>query len=449
MAISPDVRFARNGDVKLGWMQWGSGPDLVIVPGLFSHIEVSWEHEYAYRINAWMGRHFRCTMLDKRGMGLSDRCDTPPTLDERVDDILAVMDAAGVERAHVIGVSEAGMICQHLAARHPDRIDHLVLANSVPGRTLALKVFSWEELTGLNAFFEETFVRWGEDADFLLRRFAPGFLGDTAFVRWVARFQRLSCTAQDVAAHYASIGDLDVYDEQPKITAPTLVINCRGDQIIPAAVGEAIAARIPDAEFVAVDDGDHFFWLGEDWLDVALPIAEFLLGAEVSTPTERRFASVLFTDIVGSTAATAAAGDAEWRAVLDQHDHHAWRLADVHRGSIVKSTGDGLLARFDSPHDAIAFATEFRDRVGEAGLDIRGGVHMGEIEIRQNRDITGVAVNLAARVEQAASDGAIFVSSTVRDMMLGGSVAFDDRGEHELKGIDGRWRLYEVASTTG
>ena len=449
MPTTPDVRFARNGDVRLGWMQWGSGPDLLLVPGLFSHVEVAWEHEYSYRVYEWLGKHFRVTAMDKRGMGLSDRCEHPPTLDERVADIIAVMDAAGVAHAHVSGVSEAGMICQHLAVRHPERVDRLVLANSAPGRTIALQTWTRDDLADFNSFFGEMFARWGEDPEFMLRRFAPAFLGDTAFVRWSGRLQRLACTGHDVAAHFASIATLDVYDEQPLISVPTLVVNCTGDQIIPAAVGDQIAARIPDAERRTFEGGDHFFWFGDDWLDVSVQIAEFLLDKEVSLPTERRFASVVFTDIVGSTAATAAAGDAEWRGVLDQHDHHAWRLADVHRGSIVKSTGDGLLARFDSPHDAIAFSTEFRDRVAEAGLEIRAGVHMGEIEIRENRDITGVAVNLAARVEQAATDGAIYVSSTVRDMMLGGSVGFDDRGEHELKGIDGRWRLYEVASTTG
>ncbi len=449
MAAVPEVRYVHNDGVRLAWMEWGAGPDVVLVPGLFSHIEVSWEHEYSRRINDWIGRYTHTVAMDKRGMGLSDRCDEPPTIEERVSDIVAVMDAAGLERASLVGVSEAGIICQVFAARHPDRVDRLVLVNAAPGRTLASTIWSTDELLDQVAFFGRIFDSWGEDASVLLERFAPGFLDDAAFVRWVARFQRLASTGADVASHFADIGSLDAFDEMPSITAPTLVANCSDDRIVPAEVGRLLAERIPDAERLEFDGGDHFYWLGPDWLEVSMPIVEFLTGGSVEAPSERRFATVVFTDIVGSTAAAAEHGDARWREVLDHHDEQAWQLADANRGVIVKSTGDGLLARFDSPHDALGFATELAAQLRGVGLDLRVGVHTGEIEIRQNRDITGVAVNLAARVEQEADDGSIFVSSTVRDMMLGGSTEFVDRGEHELKGIEGRWRLYEVASSTG
>ncbi len=424
-------------------------PDVIIVPGLFSHIEVSWEHEYSRRVNELIGRHVHTIAMDKRGMGLSDRTDRPPTMDERLADIAAVMDAAGLERASLVGVSEAAIICQRFAAEHPERVERLVLLNGAPGATLVRDAWSHEELVENATFFGRVFDTWGEDAPAMLERFAPAYLGDAAFVRWVARFQRLACTGHDVASHFADIANLDAYEQMPSIVAPTLVANCSADRIVPASVGDLMVERIPDAERLLFDGGDHFFWLGSDWLEVSLPVIEFLTQASVEAPSERRFATVVFTDIVGSTEATATEGDARWRQVLDRHDEQAWHLAGEHRGVIVKSTGDGLLARFDSPHDALGFATSFASQLADVDLQMRIGVHVGEIEIRQNQDITGIAVNLAARVEQAADDGTIFVSSTVRDMMLGGSTDFVDRGEHDLKGIDGRWRLYEVASTTG
>ena len=232
----------------------------------------------------------------------------------------------------------------------------------------------------------------------------------------------------------------------PSIEAPTLVVNCADDQIIDPRTGTALAARIPDGRHRVFDGGDHFFWFGDRWLDIIVPTLEFLVEGPVGQPSRREFGTVVFTDIVGSTASTSLAGDASWRERLDRHDRLAWAACDRHAGTIVKSTGDGLLARFPTPSQALSFTTELRQELLDIGLSIRAGMHVGEIEIRENNDITGIAVNLAARVEQAATDGAIFVSSTVRDMMLGGSVDFTDRGEHDLKGIEGRWRLYEVAS---
>ena len=223
-----------------------------------------------------------------------------------------------------------------------------------------------------------------------------------------------------------------------------MVANCKGDQIVPWESGDLLADRIPNAQRMVFDGGDHFYWFGNDWLEVASPLVEFMLDQPVAEPTERRFAAVVFTDIVGSTAAAASHGDAGWKDVLDQHDRLAWSVCDRLGGTIVKSTGDGLLAYFDMPNQALDFARAFRTALDELGIGVRIGVHVGEIELRHNADVTGIAVNLAARVEQAASDGATFVSSTVRDMMLCGSIDFADRGEHQLKGIEGDWRLYEV-----
>lgn len=449
MASVPDLHFTRNGEVRLAWSQWGSGPDILVVPGLFSNLEVMWEHEITRRVNEFMGEHCRQTIFDKRGMGLSDRSVRPPTLDEFAGDICSVMDAAGLESVALLGISEGGVMCQTFAALHPERVDRLVLANSVAGARIHDEFTDPARDAEMTTFWKRMLATWGEDAAVMLGRFAPTQLSNPSFMRWVARYQRQSGTALDVLEHLRNTGTADAYDLLADISAPTVVMNTSGDAIIPPGTGDRLAELIPGARRLLIEGGDHFFWWGEDWVEIVTAVLENLTDETVRRPSRREFGTVVFTDIVGSTSSTVEQGDAGWRDRLDAHDRIAWNGSDRHGGVIVKSTGDGLLARFALPTDALAFAIDLRNQLLDIDLPIRVGLHTGEIEIRHNNDITGIAVNLAARVEQAADDGAIFVSSTVRDMMLGGSVHFRDRGEHELKGIDGRWRLYEVASTTG
>ena len=443
MAAMPDVEYAHNGDTRLAYQVWGSGPEVLVVPGLFSNVEMTWEHEYYRRVLEWFGEHARVAHFDKRGMGLSDRSDVTPTLDDLMGDIAAVLDALGWEAPAVVGVSEGGVMSQYFAARQPERVSRLALANSAAGGTIHLQ----EAAAGLPAlleFFEGLYPRWGQDATYLLERFAPGRVSNTAFVRWLERFQRQSCSAADLRRHVGNMLQWDAYELLGGITVPTLVASCSDDLIVPAATGDALAAAIPGAERYLFDGGDHFYWIGEQWLEVSTPLLEFLTGAAATVRTERGFGAVVFTDIVGSTTSAVTAGDEQWRRLLDDHDQAAWRLIDRHGGTIVKSTGDGLLARFAMPSDAVLFTQDLRNELDGVGLPIRAGIHVGEIEIRSDGDLTGFAVNLAARVEQAADDGAVFVSSTVRDMMQGGSVEFADRGSHELKGFDDTWRLFEV-----
>ncbi len=419
----------------------------MLVPPLFSNIEMQWEHEFGRRVLDWLGRNCRVTTFDKRGMGLSDRSDDPPTIEERVMDMLAVLDVAGVESTSLVGLSEGGIICQLFASSHPERVNKLVLANSSPGATITAKLQSEEEMEEKMLFFIGVFAEWGENARPLLERFAPDHIENEGFVRWMERYQRQSASANDVTRHAIDVLGFDAWDELPDLTAPTLVANCRGDRVVPAESGDLLAERIPNAERLLFEGGDHFYWFGKDWLEVAAPLVSFIAGHPVDEPTERRFATVVFTDIVGSTSATAARGDTEWRELLDQHDRLAWNICDRIGGTIVKSTGDGLLAYFEMPDHAVDFAVSFRMALADLEISIRAGLHVGQIEIRENGDVTGIAVNIAARVEQAATDGGIFVSSTVRDMMMGGPIEFEDRGSHRLKGIDDDWRLYEVVAT--
>ncbi|MCP4960341.1 MAG: alpha/beta fold hydrolase [Actinomycetia bacterium] len=439
-----DVRFVDVDGLGIAWEQYGRGPECVVIPPLVSNIELQWENELYRRVLELMGRHLHVTHFDKRGMGLSDRWDGTPTLDQRIHDIVAVMDAAGLDRAHVLGISEGGLMAQLFAANHPERVDRLVLANSAVLGVEPSAEYSARALDSWPLVIEG----WGRDASSCIGWWSPSNSQDEAFVRWFGRFQRQSATRADferqLESMYALVGLSDGFLDD--ITAPTLVANSSQDQVVNSESGDYLARRIRNAERTVFDNDDHFYFLGHHWLEATTAIIEFMTGAAVAQPSERCFATVVVTRIVGPTAQLAALDDRAWDAAVDDHDRVAWALADRHAATIVKSTSDGLLARLESPSQAVAFCRDLAERLTSTGIRIRAGVHSGEIEIRPNHDITGVAVNLAAGVEQAAPDGAIYVSSTVRDILLGGAHRFEDRGQQSLKGIDGVWRLYEHVS---
>ena len=343
-------------------------------------------------------------------------------------------------------------MAQLFTALHPERVDRLALANSLAGTSMFVAAHTdarrlvepFQEKLSRSARLVET---WGRDPQFFVDWFAPSQSGNASFVRWIGRLQRLSATAADLERQMASLMGLDGSDRLGEIAAPTLVAHGVRDSVCPVAVGQAIAAAIPGARLAEFDDRGPLLVSGEDWAREQDVFIEFLTGSRPQRRVERRFATVVFTDIVGSTAQGRSAGDEGWCDLLDSHDRIAWETADRHVGTIVKSTGDGLLARFDSPSQAVDFCAALRGALIGIGVRIRCGVHTGEIEMRESGDIAGTAVNLAARVEEAAGDGEVIVSSTVRDMLLGGDARFDDRGEHALKGFDGSWRLYTLVTT--
>jgi class 3 adenylate cyclase/pimeloyl-ACP methyl ester carboxylesterase len=392
--------------------------------------------------------------FDKRGIGSSDRFTRHPTLEERIGDITAVMDAEGIERASLLGFSEGGLMSQLFAVRHPERVDRLVLVNSAFGLSAVpeLRAYSDEPIDPEKEF-EERFGRlwhvaetWGRDPQALVDLFCPSQSGNPAFVRWAGRLQRQTASPADFQRQLESIVGLDANDRLADINAPTLVINVTGDRLIHPVSGRYLADKIPGARFVECSGEDHFCWIMPNWREVMDCWLEFVTGAAPVAPSQRRFATVLFTDIVGSTTQAASAGDAAWRTTMEAHDRVAWQAVGAHGGKLVKNTGDGLLLTFESPSAAIACAVDLRRELAAIGLTIRAGVHAGEIEVREDGDVAGLAVNLAARVEQAATAGSTYVSSTVRDLLLGGDQSFEDRGEHTLKGIAGAWRLYELAA---
>ncbi len=441
----PDIRYTLVDGLSIAWQQYGSGPDVLAIPGLVSNVELTWEHEFFRRVQELFAKHIRVTGFDKRGMGLSERTQERQTVEQRMADVLAVMDAAGLERTHLLAVSEGSLIAQIFAARYPERVDKMIIGNSVvaghrPGP---------DHRDGSNRHLASLVEHWGQDGRAMADGFSPTHSSNEAFVRWLERFQRLSGTQHDVIRQLEDV--LPLMAEDPAflsdIVAPTLIINSTRDQIIDPASGDWLHERIANSERRLLDTDDHFLWLGDQWVEACSIVVEFFTGEPLVAETKRRFGSVVFTDLVNSTATTAAVGDRAWSETLGTHDAIAWTMADQHGGTIIKSTGDGLLVLFNMPHEAITFCDDFRSALEAEGLHIRAGIHSGEVELRPNGDITGFAVNLAARVEQAADDGTVWVSSTVRDMLMGGSHHFAERGEHTLKGFEDPWRLYQLATS--
>jgi class 3 adenylate cyclase len=453
--LVPETHYARAGDLRIAYQQWGEGPPLVFIPALISNIEISWEHELYRRNFEHFGRHMTCVQFDKRGIGLSDRFDGVPTMEQRNEDIFAVMDAVGWDRAHFLGVSEGAAMAQLFAADFPERVESLALVNTFVSPQYRHRYPDYVQdgdapLLGVDGIIER-FMHiaslWSEDPRPMVEWEMPSAVDNESFIRWVGRLQRMSCSPKDFVKQLESVVALDAGDAPERITTRTLVMHVKGDRVLPVAGGRLLAELIPDATYVEVSGEDHFAWIMPSWRELDDILIEFATGTAVARASTRRFATVLFTDIVGSTRQSAERGDAAWRAILDSHDRIARGLIDEHGGRVVKSTGDGLLVTFDAPSQGVACSVSLRDRLAGIGVEIRAGVHAGEIELHDDGDVSGIAVNLAARVEQRAGDGEIWASSTVRDLMLGGSTAFSDAGEHELKGIDGSWRLFSIAAS--
>lgn len=446
----PEVRFARADGVRIAYQEFGSGPRVLSIPPLISNLDVMWEHEVYRRVLELAREHFHNAVFDKRGIGLSDRFERAPTLDERIDDILAVMDALGWETASVSGVSEGGLMAQQFAIRHPERVERLVLVNTAAPSSLHRRIRelggdvhrSW---TDVLADWEAIAAVWGEDATPFVELTSPSRVDDEAFVRWMNRLCRAAATPAGFRGQLESVLSLDTSElELERIIAPTLVIHVHGDRSLGVGHGRMLARSIAGAEYVEVAGSDHFWPTLDNWRDVVDPQIEFISGATPRSSAQRVFATVMFTDIVGSTDLARSLGDQAWRSTIESHDRLAHRTVSQFGGRVVKSTGDGVLATFPIPSSAAAAARTLRAELGAVGIRVRAGLHAGEIEVHENADISGIAVNAAARVERAADDGAIFVSNTVREMLLGSEFDCAERGDHELKGLDGTWRLHEL-----
>ena len=445
----PETHYARAGDLRIAFQEFGEGERTVIIPPITSNIDVMWDHEFYRRMLEHLGAFLRTVQFDKRGIGLSDRFDEQPTLDERIEDIAAIMDAAGWESAHLFGLSEGAAMAQHFAVHYPDRVNRLALLSAAAPFENAARA---EELSGdahrdfleIAADFGEVIQSWGEDPLPFAKLMAPSQTGNESYLRWINRFNRLSASPADFTRQVESIVGIAGMTEPARVDAPTIVVHLTGDRCVPIGNGRVVAELIPNAKLVEVDGSDHLMYSQDNWRDIVDPVIEFFTGVTPPVSVQRRFATVMFTDIVGSTTLSGAVGDIRYRELIEEHDRAAHRVTTANRGRVVKSTGDGILAVFAAPSAAVTAAASLRRALEDIGLTIRVGIHAGEIEEHADGDISGLAVNLAARVEQATNDGAIFVSSTMRDLLMGSDTALVDRGEHTLKGIDGAWRLFEV-----
>jgi class 3 adenylate cyclase len=446
----PEVRYAKTPDgLNVAYQEFGEGPWLVVVPPMVSNIEVCWEHELWRRVFEYHALHLRWVMFDKRGTGLSDPLVELPTLEHRVLDIEAVMDAVGIERAHVFGHSEGGLMAQFFAATRPERVDCLCMLCASPAPDqygeLARYGLDVEQFASrMLSVFDDLVETWGLDPSVLVEWWAPSMRDNESVVRWMARWQRLSASRAAFLRWRDSISLLTMGDAQSRIQAPTLIAHLVDDRVCPVANARMLHDLIPGSSLVEFPGDNHFAWVQDNWREMSDELITFLTGTTPRVTPQRRLATVMFTDIVDSTATAAAVGDSNWRTMMDSHDRIAWRTTDEYHGRIVKSTGDGVLATFETPSAAVACATDFRRRVAALGLSVRIGVHTGEIEVRPDGDVIGLAVNIAARVEQAADSTAILASSTVRDLLAGSGFTFTSTGTHQLKGIDGDWNLYAV-----
>ena len=438
----PRIRYARSEDgTSIAYQVFGDGPiDLLWFAGFVWHGELIWEHPGVRAFYERLGTIARVIMFDKRGQGLSDRPPGIVPLEDHAADAIAVLDAVGSERVALFGISEGGPASIMLAAAHPDRIAKLVLWG-----TYARVVRSDDYPAGIpvdliDILGSEAAATWGDPVG--LNLFAPSKVGDREFEDWWARFLRAGISPAGFEAIVGAWRDLDVRAVLPAINAPTLVMCREGDRLTPPAMSRHLAENIPDARLVVLAGEDHVPMVADDALFAE--VGEFLTGELPDAEPDRVLATVLFTDIVDSTARASRLGDRAWGELLGRHDQLVRSQLGRWRGREVKHLGDGFLAAFEGPARAIRCAADIAREMEGLGVEVRAGVHTGECE-RRGEDLAGMAVHIGARVGAAAGPGEILVSGTVRDLVVGSDIAFEERGEHALKGVPGEWRLFAVA----
>ena len=441
MAHIPQTRYVRSsGDARIAYQVAGEGPlDLVFVSGFVSNVEGYWEDPAFAHVFERLSSFARGAMFDKRGQGFSDRPPEPPTLEQTMDDIEAVMDAAGMERAAFFGVSEGGPATALFAASHPRRVRALVLYGTWARLLRSDDYPEGVPREAFESFAARVDAEWGGPvaADV----FAPSVCDDPQFREHWARFLRRGTAPNGAADLLRMYRDADVRHALPAINAPTLVLHRTGDRLTPLAGGRRIAELIPGARFVELAGNDHLAIIDPD--QIVDEVEEFLTGERHVHEPDRVLATVMFTDIVGSTERAAELGDSRWRELIARHDALVRRELERHRGRPIKTLGDGFLATFDGPARGVRCAQAIADGVRTLGIEIRAGLHTGELEAMGD-DVGGMAVNIGARVSALAGAGEVLVSGTVRDLVVGSGIEFADRGTHPLKGVPGEWRLYAV-----
>jgi class 3 adenylate cyclase/esterase/lipase len=436
--MQPVTQYAKSGDVHIAYQAFGDGPiNLVMVPGFVSNVENYWDQPDFARFLNRLGSYARVVIFDKRGTGMSDRVAELPGLDQRMDDLRAVMDAAGMEQAALLGISEGAPLSVLFAATYPDRCRALVLYGSFSRFSYW---FPNEEALG--HFFSYVEHSWGTGGS--VERFAPSRANDAAFQRWWGRNERLGASPAAVTALMHMNSQIDISSILPAVRVPTLVIHRTEDKAVNVEGGRDMAAHIPGARLAEFPGSDHIFYVGESADKISEAIEEFLTGSRAPVAVDRVLATVLFTDIVGSTETAAALGDQRWRDLLEHHHAMIRRNLVRFRGHEVKTTGDGFLATFDGPARGVQCAHAIAQDLRSLGIEVRAGLHTGECEIIGD-DVGGIAVHIGARVAALARAGEVLVSSTVKDLVAGSGLRFEERGTYPLKGIPGEWRIFSAA----
>ena len=442
MEETPETRFAVSGDgTHIAYQVSGGGDlDLVFVPPGASHLDLRWEEPSYAGAMRRLGAFARVICLDKRGCGLSDRTGGMPTAEEQVEDIAAVLKTADAPRPYLFGCVDGAASSMLFAAQYPERVSGLVLYAAV-AKGLRSEDYPIgmdpDTLGGILAATETT------DLGSQVAVLAPSMANDPSWTRWWVRYLRAASSPREMLQFVRVNLELDIRPILPSVRVPTLVLNRVGDALVSSDASRYVADHIPGARYVELPGNDYFPWV-RDCDELLAQIEQFVTGRRpIVVDTDRVLTTVLFTDIVGSTAQVAGMGDRRWRSVLDEHDGVAIREVERFRGRMVKTTGDGVLAIFDGPARAIRCAQAIGQGAAPLGLQIRAGLHTGEIE-RRGKDVSGVAVHLAQRVCGLAAGSEVLVSRTIVDLVAGSAIEFEDRGEHELKGVPGRWRLYSV-----
>ncbi|MGZ8259322.1 MAG: adenylate/guanylate cyclase domain-containing protein [Caldimonas sp.] len=440
-----ETRYAKSGDCHIAYQVVGEGAlDVVLIPGFVSNVEHGWDFPPLAHFYRQLASFARLILFDKRGTGMSDPVPVQqlPTLEQRMDDVRAVMDAAGSERAALVGVSEGGPLSLLFAATHPDRTVALVLMASfarvawAPDHPIGAERGVWE------ALLKRMEQGWGKGV--LLSAFAPSLANDDAARKAWARMQRQASSPGAAVAVMRMAYEIDARAILPAIRVPTLVMHRAGDRLLAVEHGRYLARAIPGAQFVELPGIDHFFFTGDT--DAYLErIEEFLTGERRAADPDRVLATVLFTDIAGSTERAAQLGDSRWHALLDSFYSVARRQIERFRGREVDTAGDAFFATFDGPARAVRCAMAIGSAIRALGLEVRTGLHTGECEV-MGAKIGGIAVHIGARVAGRAQPGEVLVSRTVKDLVSGSGLSFEDRGAHALKGVPGEWHLYAVAA---
>jgi class 3 adenylate cyclase len=437
------VKYARSGDAHLAYQTVGDGPfDLVFIPEWANHVEVQWEEPRSAQFLQRLASFSRLILFDKRGIGLSDPVplDPRPAFEDWMDDVRVVMDAADSTEAAIVAAGAGGPMSLLFAATHPERVRALVLVNTY-ARIAAADDYPFgmgPELTAVAA--EWSRATWGHAANF--STLAPSLADDPDARAFYARLQRAAASPGVVARMQAMLVELDVRAVLPAVRVPTLIIHRGGDQVFSSEHGRYLAEHIPGARYVELPGDDHLYWAGN--MEGALDeIEEFLTGVRTGPRLERVLTTVLFTDLVDSTAHASRVGDLRWHALLDRHDEIVAQEVDRFQGRGIKSTGDGVLASFDGPARAIRSACAIRSRLRPLGLEMRAGIHTGEVEVR-GADLGGIAVHIGARIAAFADAGEVCVSRTLVDLVVGSGIDFEPRGRHDLKGAPGEWEIYAV-----